>query len=200
MYFPIMLNVKDKTAVVIGGGKVAYRKTKNFLNCGMDVKVVRFEFIDKFKDISSQIEMIEDTYKKEYLEDAFVVAAATSSRDVNNRISLYCNKENILCNVVDKREDSSYIVPAFIKRKNLVMSVCTMGKSPYLSSDIRKELEKEFNEDYDRYVGVLGEIRELVLQKCDDEEKRRSILKEIISLTIDELEERRKQYEDCSRI
>lgn len=62
-------------------------------------------------------------------------------------------------NVVDNIEISNFTVPSYIKRGDLLISVSTGGKSPSLSSKIKKEIEKRYTEDYEEYLNVLGAIR-----------------------------------------
>mgnify|MGYP002421979476 len=40
MLYPINLEIKDMKITIIGGGDVAYRKCKNFLEFGKSVRVV----------------------------------------------------------------------------------------------------------------------------------------------------------------
>lgn len=62
-------------------------------------------------------------------------------------------------NVVDNIEISNFTVPSYIKRGDLLISVSTGGKSPSLSSKIKKEIEERYTEDYEEYLNVLGDIR-----------------------------------------
>jgi len=39
-YYPIFFNLRSKTGVVVGGGKVAFRKVKTLLDCGVDLTVI----------------------------------------------------------------------------------------------------------------------------------------------------------------
>lgn len=79
-------------------------------------------------------------------------------------------------------------MPSSIKRGDLVISVSTMGKSPMLASKIRKELEEKYTDEYEEYIFLLGEARNIILQKFNDEEKRQ-MLKSIIDMNIDKLKE-----------
>ena len=47
MLYPINLEIKDMKITIIGGGDVAYRKCKNFLEFGKSVRVVFISFISK---------------------------------------------------------------------------------------------------------------------------------------------------------
>ncbi|WP_434794082.1 Precorrin-2 dehydrogenase [Terrisporobacter petrolearius] len=190
MYYPINLKKNDMKIVVIGGGKVAYRKCINFLAFNKKVIVVSEEFIKEFEDIKGEIEIIKDSYNEKYIKDAFVVVAATNNKDVNHKIGTYCREYAKLVNVVDDIDLSNFTVPSFVKRGDLLLSVSTGGKSPSLSAKIRKELEEVYDESYEEYVNLLGENRQIIINNIENIEERRKQLKELLDLSIDELKQK----------
>lgn len=187
MNYPMMINLNEKEITIIGGGKIAYRKTKNFIDYGCNVRVISLEFIEAFNDIESKIELVKDGYKEEYIENSFVVVAATSDKDVNEAIGLYCKAKNKLVNVVDNPSLSSYIVPSVVKRGDLIIGVSTSGKSPSLAAKIKKELESIYDESYIEYIELLGILREKIINKYKDSLIKKKKLNELINLNIDEL-------------
>ena len=189
MFYPINLKIDDMKIVIIGGGKVAYRKCMNFLAFNKKVKVISQDFIEEFEEIKDQIEMIKDSYDEKYIKDDFVVVAATNNKEVNHKIGIYCRQYNKLVNVVDDKDLSNFTVPSFVKRGDLLLSVSTGGKSPSLSSKIRKDLEEVYDDSYEEYVKLLGEARDNIIENTSDIKKRRKKLKELVDLSFDELRE-----------
>ena len=159
MLYPINLELDDMRISIIGESNVSYRKCKNFLDFGKSVRVVSPEFIDQFKNIKNDIELIYDTYKQEYIKDSFIVIAAANNKELNKNIGIYCKSVGKLVNVVDNITLSNYTVPSYLKRGDLLLSVSTNGKSPSLSSKIKKELEEKYDDSYEEYLNILGEIR-----------------------------------------
>ncbi|MDQ0558096.1 precorrin-2 dehydrogenase/sirohydrochlorin ferrochelatase family protein [Paraclostridium ghonii] len=182
-----MVKLDCKEITIIGGGKIAYRKAKNFIDFGYMVKVISLDFNKKFKDIESKIELIRDEYKEEYIENSFIVVAATNNRDINKSIGMYCNQKNKLVNIVDDPTLSSYIVPSTVKRGDLIIGVSTCGKSPSLAAKIKRDLEKTYDDSYEEYIELLGTIRNKILEKYDDPYKKKQLLNEIINLNLEEL-------------
>ena len=189
MLYPINLNIENMKITIIGGGKVAYRKATNFLDFGKKVTVVSKEFVDEFKMIENEIEIIHDEYDEKYIKDDFVVVAATNNKEVNHKIGIYCRQYNKLVNVVDDKDLSNFTVPSFVKRGDLLLSVSTGGKSPSLSSKIRKDLEEVYDDSYEEYVKLLGEARDNIIENTSDIKERRKKLKELVDLSFDELRE-----------
>lgn len=187
MYYPVNLKIDDMKIIIIGGGKVAYRKCKNFLAFNKKVTVVSKEFIEEFNYIKEDIEIIIDRYNEKYIKDAFVVVAATNSKDINRKIGVYCKEHGKLVNVVDDSYLSNFTVPSFVKRGDLLLSVSTGGNSPSLSSKIRKELEEVYDESYEEYVELLGKARQIIIKNTEDIKVRRTKLRNLLDLSIDDL-------------
>ena len=187
MLYPINLEIKDIKITIIGGGEVAYRKCKNFLDFGKSIRVISPEFIDKFDLIKKDIELVYDMYKEEYIKDSFIVVAATNNKEINKNIGIYCRNYGKLINVVDDIHLSNYTVPSYIKRGDLLISISTGGKSPSLASKIKKELEEKYDDSYEEYINILGEIRNKVIKKYENISDRKNILNSLINLTLEEL-------------
>ena len=187
MLYPINLELDDMRITIIGGGNVSYRKCKYFLDFGKSVRVVSPEFIDEFENIKNDIELIYDTYKQDYIKDSFIVIAATNNKELNKNIGIYCKSVGKLVNVVDNITLSNYTVPSYLKRGDLLLSVSTNGKSPSLSSKIKKELEEKYDDSYEEYLNILGEIRKKVIKKYKDISQRKSILNNLVNLSLDEI-------------
>jgi len=48
-YYPVCLDLEGKNCLVVGGGKVAWRKIKRLLDCGAKIKLVAKEIIPELK-------------------------------------------------------------------------------------------------------------------------------------------------------
>ncbi|MCR2043694.1 precorrin-2 dehydrogenase/sirohydrochlorin ferrochelatase family protein [Anaerosalibacter massiliensis] len=189
MFYPIMLDIVDKEIVIIGGGKVGYRKARNFLEFKGKVTVISENFLEKFCELKNKnkesLTLVKDTYKKEYIYNSFLVVAATSVESINKQISKDCNDEGILCNVVDSLEDSEFICTSIVNRGDLVLSISTMGKCPFLSKKIRLDLEKQYSKIDEEYIILLGEIRNIIISKYSH--RKKELLDYCLKLSKEEL-------------
>lgn len=189
MLYPINLNIENMKVTIIGGGNVSYRKCMNFLAFNKKVTVISQEFIKEFIEIEDKVKLIKDSYQEKYIIDSSIVIAATNNKDVNNKIGVYCRNHGKLVNVVDDLELSNFTVPSYIKRGDLLLSISTGGKSPSLSAKIRKDLEETYDESYEEYINLLGEARINIIKNTEDIKERRSKLKKLLDLTLEELRE-----------
>lgn len=189
MFYPINIKIDNMKIVIIGGGKVAYRKCMNFLAFDKCIEVVSEDFTNDFYHIEGKIKIIKDTYDEKYIRDAFIVIAATNNKEINNKIGSYCRNHGKLVNVIDNIDLSNFTVPSYVKRGDLLLSVSTGGKSPSLSSKIRQELEDAYDESYKEYVNLLGEAREQIIKNTKDIDERRNKIKNLLNLELDHLKE-----------
>ncbi|MFT8314526.1 MAG: bifunctional precorrin-2 dehydrogenase/sirohydrochlorin ferrochelatase [Clostridium sp.] len=181
-YYPIMLNVKGKKCGVIGGGKVAYRKITTLLECGAEVLVISREIIQDIKMLVNENKVIylEDNYDFKYISDSYLVYAATNEKDINEKIYKQCNEKNILVNVVDEPDICNFIVPSKIKRGDLTIAVSTNGKSPMLAKKIREDLEQIYDDKFEIFLDIMGQIRKEAFVILKDSRVRSEFYKHIV--------------------
>ncbi len=193
MLYPVNLELEKFDIVIIGGGKVAYRKCQNFIRFNKAVKVVAPQFIQEFYGLKN-IELIQDVYQEKYIEGCHIVVAATNNSKINQEIGEYCHRHKKLVNVVDNLLLSNYTVPSFVKRGDLLLSVSTGGKSPALSRKIKQDLEGKYDETYAEYVDLLGEMRQMVISNYQDPDMRKRLIRQLITLDLEELKQAYKTW------
>lgn len=177
-YYPIHLNVTGKKCVIVGGGKVAYRKACSLKESGAEVVVVSPEICTEMVNEEGFV-LIKREYEESFLDGALLVIAATNNEGVNKRVTLDAEKRNIIVNVVDYPERCSFIVPSTINRGDLCISISTGGASPAVAKRIREELEAVFGKEYEEYLDLLTKMRSLAMSSIEDSLKRRKVLQRL---------------------
>lgn len=113
-----------------------------------------------------------------FLEDAALVVAATGSRQVNSQAAQFCRSRKIPVNVADAPEECTFFFPAVVKKGDVSIGVNTAGKSPVVSSRVRRKVEAAIPEYYGELTDQLGQLREYVKEHVSEESARRAILKQ----------------------
>ncbi|AIS51539.1 siroheme synthase CysG [Thermoanaerobacter kivui] len=182
VYYPVMLNIKNKKCLVVGGGKVAYRKILSLLEVEALVTVISPSFDEGILQLAAKekVELIRREYQQGDVRGFFVAIAATDDEKVNKLVASDGEKYNVLVNVIDDKDLSSFIVPSTVKRGDLIISISTSGKSPLLSRMIKEKLESIFNDDYEKLLQKLYQKRIELKDKGFTEEEKMAIYKEII--------------------
>ncbi len=181
-YFPISLNIRSRTCIVIGGGKVAARKVKSLLDCQGKVTVISPELDAALLPFfqKSAIRWVRRGFRQGDLAGAFLVIAATDDVTVQEAVYHEAEAANLLVNVADVPKWCNFILPATVRRGDLTISVSTAGKSPALAKQLRKDLEKEYSDDYDLLLQVLGKLRPIVLDMGMPHEKNKIIFENLL--------------------
>lgn len=164
-YYPIFLDIKGKSCIVIGGGKVAKRKALSLLDAGAKVLVISPQITPALKELVSKkkISYSPKAYASGDLKGFFLAYSATDNPEVNKKVFQEAKKEGILLNVVDVPDLCNFIVPSIVDRGDLLIAISTSGKSPAMAKKIREQLEKEFGKEYAVFLEIMGKIREKVL-------------------------------------
>lgn len=180
--YPAMLCLEGKSAVVVGGGKVAERKIRTLLEAGALVTVISPEVtmqIAAWAD-SGVITWVERKFcEKTDVQEAFLIIAASNDQKVNKQVFHAANPQQLI-NVADCPEESNFIVPASFKQGRLIISVSTSGASPGLAAKIKNDLAKQYDETFANYADFLADCRQIVKEQISNQERRNEIFQKLL--------------------
>lgn len=182
-YYPIFLDIKGKSCIVIGGGKVAKRKVLSLLDAGAKVLVISPQITPALKELVSKkkISCSPKAYASGDLKGFFLAYSATDNPEVNKKVFQEAKKEGILLNVVDVPELCNFIVPSVVERGDLLIAISTSGKSPAMAKKIRRQLEKEFGKEYAVFLDIMGKVRDKVLKRGWESDKNKRIFEKLVN-------------------
>ena len=163
-YLPIFTKLENRPCLVVGGGDVALRKVRLLLKAGADVTVCAPQFHNSLlqKAQAKQLKKVQQSFAADLLQDKWLVVAATNDRAVNQQIAAAANKLQLLVNVVDDPELSSFIMPSIVDRSPIIVAVSSGGKAPVLARLIRERLETLLPMHLGRLAAISGEFRHRV--------------------------------------
>ena len=203
--YPVTLNLSGRVCTVVGGGMVALRKVNALLQEYAKVRVISPDLHEDLLELHKlgKIEWIAEPFQESLLKESFLVIAATNRRDVNHQVAMWCEANQVLVNVVDSREESSFTVNASVRRGDLLIAISTDGASPAVSKAIRIELEQQFGEEYAVMLEIMEQARKKAMETIVDEQKRRHFLQQLAEMRLQDLlkteskEEVQKRVELC---
>jgi precorrin-2 dehydrogenase/sirohydrochlorin ferrochelatase len=188
-YYPINLDVRNRHCLVVGGGKVGERKVKGLLRSGARVAVVTLQATDTLKTMASDrlIDLELRRYSPSDLDGKLLVIGATDDGQINNEISRDAMAKGILCNIVDRPEACTFVLPAVAQQGDLIIAVSTSNKSPALAGRLRKRLEKEFGPEYATLLKLMGAVRNRLLEQSGSLENNKDKFERLLDLGLVEL-------------
>ena len=160
-YYPIMLDVRQRPALVIGGNRIAAEKATVLAACGAVVTVMHPDFCEELLALarSQQATLRYKSYEAGDLAGAFVVVAVSDDARHSEAIWAEAQERGQLLNIVDVPARCSFIVPSILRREQLTIAVSTEGASPSLAKRIRQRLEPLFPTAYGAYLRLAAAAR-----------------------------------------
>ncbi len=186
--FPIFLKLKDRHALVVGGGSMAAQRVKQLLAAGARVTVIAPAVNAVLDDLAElgKIAVYQRPFEiNDVTRDYFIVIAATNDPDAQKVLAEQADRLGVLLNVVDDTERSNFYTPAVVERGDLKIAISTNGSSPVLARRLRQDLEAALPESTGEWIQELGELRKkLKIEIPSDSERRRQIMEEVIERTL----------------
>ena len=160
-YFPIVLEMTARRCLVIGGGVVAERKIAGLLEVGAAVTVITPEVTPAILNWSKNhsIQLEGRCYRIGDLAAYQLVFVATDDADVNDRVYQEGKSCGVWVNAADDPDHCDFILPAVIRRGELMVAISTGGASPAATRAIREELDDYFTAEHAQLVQVAAEVR-----------------------------------------
>lgn len=185
-YYPIFMDLLDKPCVVIGGGAVALRKVRGLLAAGAAVKVVSPDISAGIAALSSKgkVHTVKRRYAKGDLKGAFAAIGASDDASVNAAVYKEALQRRIPVNIVDEPGLCSFIVPAVVRRGDLVIAISTSGRAPGLAKKIRQDIEKFIGPEYGRFLEIIATVRRNLLKNRVNRVKKERVIKELLASSV----------------
>lgn len=180
--YPVNLNIENRLCIIIGGGRVAYRKAAGLLDAGAAVRVISPDLVDGLQHLvqENRLEWFSRLFAEGDLSGAFLVFAATDDREVQQRVADEAARYGVLLNSADDPAGCKFQVPAHFRRGDILVSVSTGGGSPALAKALREKLENVVVPEYEAVVELLSGIREKIVCLDIDSENHAEILRNMM--------------------
>ena len=181
--FPFFLKLGNRRCLVVGAGSIAESKIAGLVEAGAKVRVVAPEATPKVRAWARgrKIAWQRRGFRPKDLEGVFLVVAATPSTELHEQIFRQARRLGVLCNIVDVPRLCDFYYPAVVRRGALQIAISTTGQSPALAQRLRKELERQFGPEYERWLSHIGKIRNKVQAGSLSAEERKRLLHELVS-------------------
>ena len=186
-YLPLLIDFTDKTVVIFGGGAVGERKAKRFskkaqvtvVSSSLTPDLQKMEADDSILFIKKDISELTDGEIFDCLSDAFLAIAATSDSEINQKIISMAKTAGVLVNDTEKADE--VIIPSFIERGGLLISISSGGDSPAVTKYARMAIESAIGDDFEKMIELQSEMREYLKTVIPEQKKRQDILWEIMN-------------------
>jgi siroheme synthase-like protein len=160
-YFPILVEMKRRHCLVIGGGAVAERKAAGLLEAGASVTVISPDVTGTIARWSKSklIRLTERRYQPGDLVGHELVFIATDDTEVSTAAYNEGRERGVWVNAADDPAHCDFILPSVLRRGDLTVAVSSGGGSPALARTIREELDVHLSQEYEQLAKLAAEAR-----------------------------------------
>lgn len=185
-YYPVYLSLAERLVVVKGGGPVAERKVDGLLRCGARVRVVAPELTPELARLAEngEIEHLARPYRPGDLEGAALVLAEPGDQASDAEFFAEAERRGIFANVEDDLDHCSFIMPAVVRRGDLVVAISTSGRAPAMAVRLRERLERELGPEYAALLELAGRLRRPLARDAPEFEERRRRWYELVDSNV----------------
>jgi uroporphyrin-III C-methyltransferase/precorrin-2 dehydrogenase/sirohydrochlorin ferrochelatase len=132
--YPLFLDLTGRRVVVVGGGRVASRRTPGLLDAGAHVLVVAPEIAQDLA--AADVETLRRRYHTGDLEGAWLVLACTDDPAVNQQVAADAEAQGTWCVRADDASRSAAWRPATTTIDRITVAV-TAGGDPSQAAELR---------------------------------------------------------------
>lgn len=184
--FPFFIDIKNKKALLIGGGKHALEKIEKLRPFEVKLKVIATEVCREIEE-DTTIELIRREFRESDLtQDVSFVIAASDDVELNHQISALCQNKRILVNVVDDQPYCQFIFPSLVTRGKLSVGICTDGASPAVGVRLRKQVEELLPDQTELILDWLAGKRPYITEHIANGKKRFAFYHKLAGICMDE--------------
>lgn len=174
-YLPLFLDLKSKNVLIVGAGEVAFNKITLLLRSQAKVNVIAKELCSEIKFLlcEKKIKWISREFKPLYLNNFFLVIAATNDLKLNEYVFQSCTERNLLVNVVDDKSKCSFIFPSIIDRSPIIIALSSGGTAPVLLRFLRAKIESILPIKLGDVAKIAGKWRNVIKKRFNNLLERR---------------------------
>ena len=143
-YFPVFIDMADKTVLIVGAGKIALRRVRTLLKFGADIHVIAPELCEELVQMEEEGKITAEysAYRTGDIDGAQIVLAATDDHEVNRRIWEECRAAGVIVNVADDKSLCDFYFPSVVMTDDTVIGINCGGMDHAKVKETRIKIEK----------------------------------------------------------
>lgn len=146
-FFPVSIDLNNKNILVIGAGKIALRKVETLMSYNCNILVITKDILEeKFLELekNNKIKILKNQeFEEKFLENIFLVIAATNNEVLNKNISQLCISKNILVNNITSKDDMNVRFASIYEKDDIQIAISANG-NPKKAIEIKNKIKNIF--------------------------------------------------------
>ena len=148
-YFPLFIDISNKTFLVIGAGNIAARRILKLKEFGCKIIVVAKSIAVTIMDLQDdRLILKERTYDSSDVVGVDYVIAATNDKELNEKIVWDCKKAGVIVNDASNYKNCDFYFPGIVtEEENHKLARRVASAIRYNIKDIVEECRREQEEN-----------------------------------------------------
>jgi nicotinamide-nucleotide amidase len=160
VFFPVGLNVRGRSCVVIGNDREALEKTESLREIG--AKVVRIEDAAQVCDAD--------------VVDAFLVISTPHDAYLSERLRALADAHRFLLCCIDQPHCGFVAMQAVVKAGPVRVAISTGGIAPRVGKVLKEALQRSFDTRFVRFIDCMNALRERNRERLSMAQERRAAM------------------------
>jgi precorrin-2 dehydrogenase/sirohydrochlorin ferrochelatase len=173
---PLFLEMDNYKVLIVGSGEVGIRRTRRFLKAGANIVVIGNHVPEDLLNLGVNVKSPEEIDR--WVVWADIVVTASADHELNHDVANISGKK--LLNRADEPDKGNMIVPSSFFIGDVQISIFTGGKSPLMSKELRKKIEKVIKPEDVMQLELQSFARNILKMKIDDQKIRKKCLYNIL--------------------
>jgi siroheme synthase-like protein len=147
--YPLFLDLRGRTVVVVGAGPVGAHKALELLRAGAAVTVVAPAAVAEIAGLAAagRLRWLRRPFAPADLDGAFLVVAATADPAVNGAVAEAAEARCRFVNSVDDPAHATAYAGSVVRRGPVTVALSTSGRAPAVSKLLRQLLDAVLPEE-----------------------------------------------------
>ena len=185
-YLPVAINMRHRSAVIIGAGEPAYFKTLLLADFGIPITVIVYDSTDiddRFSDFdnSESVQLVRREYGPDLLDGHYMAVIATGDRETDYAIEADARVRGLLVNVVDDPDHCDFFASAYVRHGVVSVAVSSGGASPGFTAALKDDIASRYGSEIEEHLGFYLEWRALVRSQIEEFHEREHLWRELRS-------------------
>ena len=146
-FFPVSIDLNNKNILVIGAGKIALRKVETLMSYNCNILIITKDILEeKFLELekNNKIKILKNQeFEEKFLENFFLVIAATDNEVLNKNISQLCINKNILVNNITSKDDMNVRFASIYEKDDIQIAI-SASSNPKKAIEIKNKIKNIF--------------------------------------------------------
>ena len=179
---PVMLSLRDRRCLIVGGGDVAVRRASALLSAQAQLTVVA-PTIDARLARQPGVTLHQRPFQASDLDGVMLVVIATNDDDVNEAVAQEAGRRGVLINHAQRPELGDVTIPAHRRLGPLTITAHTDNVSAAAAAEICQQLADTLDPNWPTLLTEAAPYRRMIQTRFSDEHQRRARLRRLCDAT-----------------